>query len=373
MPRDDWELYSYLTSAFTSLLIILAAWQLTPFVGTTSLYLLFILVIFLNAWLGGLKTGLITTIAGTLAGLYFFLVATDLNPTDYLSSIFELTLFALLGVLISSVIEKYKKTDLVNEYRKQNKLFIRKFEKLEDACNKMKAEIKMRDEFLSIASHELKNPLTTMLLKIERILHNIRNVSLANFSVENLLQMLETAEEQTKRLSRMINDLLNVSLITTGKLNLEKTDEDLTQIVQEIAVEFKEKLEKGHYAFRLDASSPILISLDRMRIAQVITNMLSNAIKYGEGRPIEVIVKKHGDTAKITVRDNGLGIPEDHHQKIFQLFERGLPQNGIKGLGVGLYISNQIVKSHGGTIKISSKPGAGSIFTIELPIPHHTG
>lgn len=366
--RDDVELYSYVASGVTSILIFFAAWQLTPVLGPTSVYLIYVLGVVLNSWIGGIKTGLIVTIFGTLASIVFFLFLSTPEPVEYLRIIFEITLFALAGVLTSFIIEKYKRTDLVSDYRKKNKRLLKKFDQMELQMELMKNEIKMRDEFLSIASHELRNPLTTMLLKIEKILHNIKHVSLANFSVENLLQMLETAEDQTKRLSRMINDLLNVSLITTGKLNLEKTDEDMSAIVHEVAAEFSEKLEKSGIALTLDADTPILISVDRLRISQVLTNIISNAIKYGDGKPIRIATKKQGNIAKITISDHGLGIAKEQQDKIFQLFERGTAQNGIKGLGVGLYISNQIVKAHGGIIRIDSELGNGSVFTIELPL-----
>lgn len=365
MVKEKWQLYPYAVAAIATILTILATWQLTAVTGTTSIYLLFLLSVVANSWFGGLKTGLIATIAGTIAAIFFFLIG---NQENLLAGAFDITLFTLTGVLVGFVIEKYKNTQEVVEYRKKNKALQTRLEEMELECNKMREEIRMRDEFLSIASHELKTPLTSMLLKIQMLLHNIRNVSLANFSVENLLKQLETAEEQTKRLSRMINDLLNVSLITTGKLNLEPAHEDLTEIVKEVTSEFTEKMQKEGYEFKLDAAESIPMQLDKVRAAQVVTNLISNALRYGDGKPIEIKVKRFNSTAQIMVRDHGLGIDEDQHDKIFQLFERGEAKNGIKGLGVGLYISNQIVKAHGGAIKVHSKPENGSTFTVELPI-----
>ncbi len=366
MKNDNWEIYSYVGATVSSILIILCAWQGTPFAGHTSIFLLFVLIVLINSWAGGIKTGLITTGVATLSSIFFFILPAEV---DTFRMILDTSLFTLFGIAISFILEKYKSTDIVSEYRKKNNAYQKQIMELTVEGTKMHEEIRMRDEFLSIASHELKTPLTSMLLKIQMILHNIKNVSLANFSVDNLLTQLETAEEQTKRLSRMITDLLNVSLITTGKLNLEMHKEDLTEIVKEVAQEFFEKLEKGGYELTLKADEKIEMQLDKVRIAQVITNLISNAIKYGDGKPLSILVAHKNGIAKIVVKDQGLGIPQEEQAKVFQLFERGVAKNGgIKGLGVGLYISNQIVKAHAGVIKVESEVGRGSIFTVELPI-----
>jgi signal transduction histidine kinase len=363
--KNEWEMYSYASSFVTSLVLVLFAWQLSNVLGTTSLYLVFIIAIILNAWLGGLKSGLIITASGFASALFFVVIQ---ESDDKLVQSFEAILFVLAGILLSFVIEKYKKTNLVTIYKTRNKHLKEEIVKMQSEAVKMQEEIRMLDEFLSIASHELKTPLTSMLLKIQMILHNIRNVSLANFSVQKLLDQLETAEVQTKRLSRMINDLLNVSLITTGKMNIEPQKENVTEIVKEVASEFAEKLESQGYEFRLTENGPIEAYVDKLRIAQVITNLISNAIRYGDNKPIDVITDVTGNFARITVKDRGLGIEEDQQTKIFKLFERGVPKNGIKGLGVGLYVSNQIVKAHGGSIRVESKPDHGSTFTVLLPL-----
>jgi len=368
MATDEKTLYSYVISGVTSVFLVFAAWQLPHFTGETSLYLLFLFAITLNAWMGGLKTGLIVTISGTISAIVFFLASGMDDSSKLLFSTLNITLFTLLGVLISFVIEKYKHTDEVTEYRKKNNHYKNQLATIEVEVGKMKEEIRMRDEFLSIASHELKTPLTTMLLKIQMLLHNIRNVSLANFSVENLMNQLETAEDQTKRLSRMISDLLNVSLITTGKLNLELSKENITAIVEEVSNEFTEKMAKDGYEFQLIAPESIEMSVDKIRISQVLTNLISNSMRYGNGKPIEVTVKRKNNVAYIIVKDHGLGIEKEAQEKIFKLFERGNPKNGIKGLGVGLFICNQIVKAHGGTITVNSEVDNGSVFTVALPI-----
>jgi signal transduction histidine kinase len=368
MTTDEKTLYSYVVSGVTSVFVVFAAWQLPQFLDHSSVYLIFALAVTLNAWLGGLKTGIIVTVLATLSSIIFFLFLSNSDPSSRLVIILNISLFTILGILICFVIEKFKHTDEVAEYRIKNNEYKKLLAGIEVEVGKMKQEIRKRDEFLSIASHELKTPLTTMLLKIQMLLHNIHSVSLANFSVENLLKQLETAEDQTKRLSRMITDLLNVSILTTGKLNLELAQENLSDIVTEVTNEFTEKLQKDGYQLLLHTDGPIELSVDRIRISQVVTNLITNAIRYGNGKPIEINVSKKHKMAIIEVKDHGLGIEEDQQSKIFKLFERGNHKNDIKGLGVGLYISNQIVTAHGGAISVRSEIDQGSTFTVALPI-----
>lgn len=360
--------YLYIFAFLISITAVLANLYLPPFVGSIAPFWISLFAVILSGILGGLRTGLITTLitASSLTFLFFrALGEVQINIA------FEIIGFILLATLISFVFEKYKRTDIVDIYEKREREYVKELEKLRLENSKVLNEIKVRDEFLSIASHELKNPLTSMLLKLQTILHNVRNVSLANFSVENLLKMLETAEGQTKRLSKMINDLLNVSLITTGRLNLEVEKADLSLIVKQVTEEFTEKLKKDGYKLSIDAKEPVWAQVDRLRIEQMITNLLSNAIKYGNRKPIEVRVEKENSHATISVVDQGIGIGNKQKERIFALFDRGLAgNNNHEGLGVGLYIANQIVKAHNGKIKVESKQNEGSTFIVELPLKH---
>lgn len=236
------------------------------------------------------------------------------------------------------------------------------------ALKKAQEAIQARDEFLSIASHELKTPLTSMLLQLQTVLHSIRNVSLANFSVENLLKMLEGTEKQTTRLSKMINDLLNVSLITTGKLDLELEKFDLVEVTRDIMDRFSARIQKDNYEITVDAPEPVIGNWDKLRIEQVIANLLSNAMKYGNNQPIAISIYKKGDRAFFIIADKGIGVPIEQQKKIFERFKRGVSSKDYKGLGVGLYITNQIVQTHKGTIHLESEPGIGSTFMVELPL-----
>ncbi len=368
MREENKNLYSYLTFFFSSLSVVLLTWYLLPYTGKTTIYLLSILIVAINAWFVGYNLALWYTFVSVAVFLYFFLVPNALHIVNPLLSLYEITVFAIVSVVILHVIEKYRMTDLRNDFSKKDFEYRRQINALQQENTKMQQEIKLREEFLSIASHELKTPLTSMLLKLQMVLHNIRNVSLANFSVENLLKMLETAEQQTQRLARLINDLLNVSLITTGKWNLELGKTDVVTIVREVLDEFSEKMEKRHIDLKVETDQSLIASVDKLRFEQMLTNLLSNAIKYGNGKPIEIKLHKKNDCLQLIVKDYGIGIDSSKKDHIFGLFQRGVRASDYKGLGVGLYIASQIVSAHNGSIQVSSRLNSGSTFTIELPI-----
>lgn len=320
----------------------------------------------------GFLSGSIATITSTVL-IYTFVIVQLSHSPGSLAAILDTIFFLFTGLFLSFIVSHYKKIDQISEYKNQQKVLMTQIENLQGAVETATEEVRARDEFLSIASHELKTPLTSMLLQLQTALHNIRNVSLANFSVEKLMTMLSSAEQQTRRLSKMINDLLNVSLITTGRFELELQETDLSEIVHNVVNRFSERFEQQKYQVTTDAETPILGMWDKLRIEQAISNLISNAIKYGGGKPITISLKKHGNTAVLTVQDQGIGIPKEQTHRIFERFERAVAVENYKGLGVGLYITRQIVQTHGGTIHVDSKQGNGTTFTLNFPIKKNKG
>ncbi len=357
--------FSLITTLFTFILVSLLIYS----IHDASHFLFFILPVILNAWYGGIRPGLLTVFISTIAVFMLFLIPMYqsfllLNDAFYL----DLVNYILIGVLVSFVIDFHKQPDQSIAYEKLIQEYIHLLAKLDKNYKKAQEEIIARDEFLAVASHELKTPVTSMLLQVQAALHNIRNVSLAKFSVANLLQMLNSTEQQSKRLSKMVNDLLNTSLITTGRLELELENVDLAKTARDVSHRFSEKLKKEHIDLLLTADKPIFGQLDKLRIEQVVTNLLSNAIKYGGGKLIKLSVTNSNSRGHIIVQDQGIGIPADLQEKIFGRFKRGVSPNEYRGLGVGLYITDQIVKAHKGKINVTSKEGKGTTFTIELPL-----
>lgn len=282
----------------------------------------------------------------------------------------SMDLFVIL-ITVTSIIAGF----LIGIFTKQQVLLKKRENQLKEIIQKERearkeAEdaIRARDEFLSIASHELKTPLTTIILRIQSTLDSILNQSLANFSGEKLVSSLNIAHEQTRRLQSLIKDLLNFSLITTGKLELELKEDDLTAAVKSVVTRFEDHLAIAGSSLKLEATDQIRGLWDQVRLDQAMSNLLTNAIKYGEGSPIEITVRKDGEKAKITVADKGIGIDPNVQKAIFERFKRGTKDGKFQGLGVGLFIVKQIVEAHGGKIYVKSKLGEGSKFTIELPI-----
>ncbi|AKF08913.1 sensor histidine kinase [Sandaracinus amylolyticus] len=228
--------------------------------------------------------------------------------------------------------------------------------------------IRARDEFLSVASHELRTPLTSMQLVVQalRSAHD-RGVEMPP---QRALQLLENVERQTRRLARLVDELLDVSRIQAGPLQLEREDVDLVVVCQDVIARFAEERARSGSEIALHARGAVIGRWDRSRIDQVVTNVLSNALKFGRGRPVDVLVDltDEGASALLEVKDRGMGIPPERMGRLFQRFERAVSSRHYGGLGLGLYIARYIVEMHGGRIGISSEPGVGSTVTLVLPL-----
>lgn len=321
----------------------------------------------LSSWAGGYKAGIIYTLLFVIV-LNIPLVFLNLNsPIKEPRLLVSSFLLVISGILLSFLVDAARRQEKILLYKKREKEMKKRIYDLEIETANYKKEIRSRDEFLTIASHELKTPLTSMLIQTQTALHNIRNVSLAQFSIESLLKMLVSVEHQTKRLSKMINELFNISIMTTGNLVLEKEPANLTEITQQVLNDFYERIQHEGYTVTFEHEDNITGNWDKVRITQAITNLLSNAIKYGNKRPINIRAKKTNNFAELIISDHGIGIAKKKQREIFGLFERADQSGNIKGLGVGLYISRQIVEAHKGTILVSSRLGKGTTFIVRLP------
>lgn len=363
--------FEYLIALAVPVIIIVLIFTLVHGYPQPVSTLLFMGTIILSSWYFGLWAGITATVISAFVSTLFIIPPYSFYSLLQPAGIIEITAFVCEGLIISYVIDSRDKKTKILEYRELQKNLRKRILELEIENELTKKEIKSRDEFLSIASHELKTPLTSMLLQTQHAIHSMKNVSLANFSIESLLHMLESAENQTKRLSRMINDLLNVSLITTGNLQLEFEEVNLNLLVKEVLGEFSPRIAKENYEVKLVEEDKIESHWDKIRVEQAFSNIISNALKYGNRKPITITIKKNKHYAKVSVADMGMGIAKEKQKKIFELFERGgieKDRKGQKGLGVGLYITRQITHAHGGDIEVSSKVGKGSVFTMLLPL-----
>ncbi|ABC80143.1 sensor histidine kinase [Anaeromyxobacter dehalogenans] len=225
--------------------------------------------------------------------------------------------------------------------------------------------IAARDVFLSVASHELKTPVTAALLQAQQAL---RSLDRDPADARRARGQLAAAAASVERLGRLVEALLDVSRLATGRAALERRRYDLSDAVRQAAARLAEAAARVGSALELDVEPGLACEGDRLRIEQVLTNLASNALKYGAGRPITIGLRREGGRAVLRVRDRGIGIPPADLERIFGRFERAHEARHYGGLGLGLWIAREIVEGSGGTICAESAPGEGATFTVSLPL-----
>jgi signal transduction histidine kinase/CheY-like chemotaxis protein len=222
--------------------------------------------------------------------------------------------------------------------------------------------ISLRDEFLSIASHELRTPLTSMLLSVQGL-----ERAAAQSSDAGVRERTLRISQQIRRLVRLVDALLDVSRIAAGRLDLTVEETDLSQLAREVAGRFFESARQSGSTLEVHAPDQLLGVWDPMRLDQVLTNLIANAVKFGAGKPIDVRVEGNDAAVRLVVADRGIGISRDKIPVVFNRFERAVPERKYGGLGLGLYIAQQMVQAHGGRIQVDSEPGCGATFVVHLP------
>ncbi|MDG9883441.1 hybrid sensor histidine kinase/response regulator [Pseudomonas putida CSV86] len=241
-------------------------------------------------------------------------------------------------------------------------------EQLQVARGELERAVRMRDDFMSIVSHEVRTPLNGLILETQlRKLHLSRDNADA-FTLDKMRAMVERDERQINSLIRLIEDMLDVSRIRTGKLSISPSRFNLTQLVGGLVENFAAQAAAVGSVIELEVAGPLEGIWDEFRIEQVIANLLSNALRYGAKRPVQVRVLDDQGMACVEVRDQGIGISPENQRRIFQQFERVDSTHSVAGLGLGLYISEQIVLAHGGRISVSSAEGEGATFRVHLPL-----
>jgi PAS domain S-box-containing protein len=223
------------------------------------------------------------------------------------------------------------------------------------------ANVQLRDEFIQAAAHELRTPLTALTLRLGSLERHPGDAP------EEIEHSVHLARRQTDRLSRLVERLLDVSRLQSGPMQLQLEPCDLAQIARD-AVE-RTSAEFARTACALDTDIPESLpgTWDGLRIEQVLVNLLSNASKYGARKPVGLVIDADATTARIVVRDHGIGIPPEAMGRIFGRFQRAISSQHYGGLGLGLYLVAQIVEAHGGTVRADSRPDQGTIVTVELP------
>jgi PAS domain S-box-containing protein len=224
------------------------------------------------------------------------------------------------------------------------------------------AAVRMRDEFLAIASHELRTPLSTLVLRLGLLERHAENGDM-----KQVQSSVRRAEDQTERMRRLVDRLLDVSQLASGKLKVELAPCDLSNVIKDVAERFLEDALNGGTELRLTVANGIHTRADRFRLDEAIGNVISNAIKYGGGQPVDIQLKTKGDKALLIVQDRGIGIPVEDLERVFGRFERTAVSRNYGGLGLGLFIAHQIIEQHAGSIRAESRSGGGARIVIELP------
>jgi signal transduction histidine kinase len=228
--------------------------------------------------------------------------------------------------------------------------------------------VRIRDDFLAMAGHELRTPLTSLHGSVETLLRAARQGLLGAPTPDRVQRILTVIEKQDERLIKLVNNLLDVSRLSEGRLELELEEVDLSAVVYDVVECFREEIARAQCRLEIHAPDHIVGWWDRSRLEQVVTNLLTNALKYGAGSEVTIAVSANATSAHLAVADRGIGIAPQHLERIFGRFERAVAGKEYSGVGLGLSITRDIVEALGGTIGVVSEPGGGATFTVELPL-----
>jgi signal transduction histidine kinase len=252
--------------------------------------------------------------------------------------------------------------------RQEQEILVRE---LNQTQQELQRSLHMRDEFMSLVAHELRTPLNTLFLECQMRSLQLRRGAAA-FSADQMEAMVRRDERQIKAMIRLIDDMLDVSRMRSGKLSIRPAKVELMNLLERIVSDLSLQAASTGSTLALVPHDQVLGCWDEFRIEQVIVNLLTNALRYGCGQPVEVSVLMDGDSVRVDVRDGGKGIAPADIERIFEPYERGARNGEPKGLGLGLYISRQLATSHGGELRVTSRPGEGSTFSLLLPCSEQT-
>ncbi|KAA0955235.1 hybrid sensor histidine kinase/response regulator [Pseudomonas sp. ANT_H12B] len=261
--------------------------------------------------------------------------------------------------------EMKQQVEALEQSRREQEALLKQ---LQSTQLELEQAVRMRDDFMSIVAHEVRTPLNGLILETQlRKMHLARD-NAAAFTLDKMHAMVDRDERQIKSLIRLIEDMLDVSRIRTGKLSIRPKHFDLATLVRNLLHNFAPQIDAAESSVTLQAEQPVMGHWDEFRLEQVISNLMTNALRYGAKSPITVKVYSEHNQALVEVRDLGIGISEENQKRIFQQFERVTAKHAVAGLGLGLFISEQIVAAHGGSITVESRIGEGALFRVCLPL-----
>jgi signal transduction histidine kinase len=231
----------------------------------------------------------------------------------------------------------------------------------------LQAALQARDDFLMVASHELRTPLTSLQLTASSVLRQMDRANGHPLPPPLLNDRMRTVKRQLDRLEQLINALLDVSRIGVGRLELELEPVDLVEVASDVVARLRDEAARQNVSLRLDSPPTVIGTWDRSRVDQILTNLVTNAIKYGQGKPVDICLGRDGDRAEVRVVDRGIGVAVEQQERIFGKFERAASQRNYGGLGLGLWITRELVGLMQGHVRVESTPGQGATFVVSLP------
>lgn len=243
----------------------------------------------------------------------------------------------------------------------------KQLELLLETERKLKRAVEVRNEFLSIASHEIKNPIAALKLQMQITERSIKPQTNEVPSAERLKKTIDKSNKQIDRLLSLVDDLLDPTKMDTGQLSFKFKLEPLADIARELVDRLAPQANAAGNSLELKIVTTSSVNWDRLRIEQLLINLISNAIKYAPKSPIEVEIDQKAEFFEIRVRDSGPGIPKAKQHEVFERYDRGDAPEDVQGLGLGLYIVQQIAQGHGGQVRVESEVGQGCEFIVSLP------
>jgi signal transduction histidine kinase len=277
---------------------------------------------------------------------------------------------------LTARVHAYQEGDVSSEVHREGPSEVRLFANAFDSMARtlvqseqgLKEAVQMRDEFISVAAHELRTPLTALRLVHDSLIRQIRGEP-SSGQVTKWLKAVESGERQVIRIQRLIEQMLDVSRMRAGKLPLNVEETDLTEVVSQVLSMLADQIRSSGSSVELQSPSPVCGTWDRFRIEQLVMNLLTNALKYGQGKPVLVEVSLSGRVARLGVRDHGVGIRDEERGRLFEPYERAASARPYGGFGLGLFIVRTIVEAHGGSVGIEfSAPGEGTLVVVRLPL-----
>lgn len=260
--------------------------------------------------------------------------------------------------------ETRRQVEALEKSRQEQEVLLRE---LQVTQGELQNAVRMRDDFMSMVAHELRTPLNTLFLEAQLRKMQLDRGNTAIFDAAYLQKMVARDQRQIQSMVRLIDDMLDVSRIRSNRLSIRPSQVDLQALLARVVANLSNQASAAGSTITLEQGEQAIGTWDEFRIEQVVINLLTNALRYGKGKPVTVSTVSVPDGVRLLVRDHGMGISEENQKRIFEQFERANGNDGTGGLGLGLFITRQLVEAHGGQISVESREGEGSTFMITLP------